>query len=59
MLLFLFLKNWFTHFLIPVVVAQISNPIVELEISIRIPSKEAKAKIKTHLVTAKAKINAQ
>ena len=47
------------HFLIPVVVAQISSPTAELEIPIRIPSKDAKAEIKTHLVISKAKISAQ
>ena len=33
------------YFLIPAVVAQIFNPIVELLIHIRIPTKEAKAEI--------------
>ena len=33
------------YFLIPAVIAQIFNPIVELLIHIRIPTKEAKAEI--------------
>ena len=38
------------YFLIPAVIAQFFNPVVELVISIGIPTKEAKAKIETHLV---------
>ena len=44
------------YYLIPAVIAQILNPIAELVIPIGIPSKEAKAEIKIHPVTAKAKI---
>ena len=43
------------HFLIPAAIAQIFNLIVELVIPIGIPSKEAKADIKRHLVTTEAK----
>ena len=42
------------QFLIPAVIAQISNPNVELVILIGIPTKEAKAEIEMHLVTAEA-----
>ena len=44
------------YLLIPAVLAQTSNPIAELAISIGIPTKEAKAEIEIHLVTAEAKI---
>ena len=51
-----FFLNIDLYFLITAVIAQILNPIVELVIPIGIPSKEAKAKIKTHPVIAEAKI---
>ena len=38
------------YFLIPAVIAQTCNPIVELAIPILIPTKEAKVEIETHLV---------
>ena len=44
------------YFLIPAATAQIFNPIAELLIPIGIPSKEAKAEIETHPITAEAKI---
>ena len=43
------------YFIIPTVIAQIFNPTSELVIPIRISSKEAKAKIEIHPVTAKIK----
>ena len=45
-----------SYFLIPTVTAQIFNPIAEYVIPIGIPSKEAKAEIKTHPVNERAKI---
>ena len=44
------------YLLIPAVLAQTFNPIAELAISIGIPTKEAKAEIEIHLVTAEVKI---
>ena len=44
------------YFLIPTVIAQVFNLIAQLVIRIRIPSKEAKAEIEMHPVTAEAKI---
>ena len=44
------------YFLIPAVIAQVFNPIVELVIPIGIPSKEAKAEIETHPRIAETKI---
>ena len=38
------------YFLIPAVITQIFNPIVELAIPIGIPTKEAKAEMETHPV---------
>ena len=43
------------YFSIPAVIAQISNSIVELAIPIGMPTKEAKAQLEIHPVTAKAK----
>ena len=43
------------HFLIPSVIARIYNPIAELIIPIRIPTKEAKVEMVTHLVIVEAK----
>ena len=44
------------YFLIHGVIAQIFNPIAELVIPITIPTKEAKAEIEIHPVTADTKI---
>ena len=44
------------YFLIPEFIAQIFNPIAELVIPSRIPTKEEKAGMETHLVNIKAKI---
>ena len=55
MLLFLFLIADL-YFLIPAVIAQIFNPIAELVIPIRIPSKEEKVAFEIHLALAEAKI---
>ena len=38
------------YFLIPAVIAEIYNPIAELVIPVGIPTKEAKAEMKTHPV---------
>ena len=46
----------FFFFLIPAFIAKVFNPIAELVILIVIPSKEAKAEIQMHPVTAEAKI---
>ena len=43
-------------FLAPAAIAETFNPIAELVIPIRIPSKEAKAEIEIYPVTAAAKI---
>ena len=53
---FLFFLIIDLYFLIRAAVVQIFNPIAELVIPIGIPSKEAKAKIEIHPVTAEAKI---
>ena len=55
MLLFLFLILDL-YLLIPAVIAQIFNPIVELVIPIGIPTKEEKAEMETHPVILEAKI---
>ena len=44
------------HILIPVVIAQIFNPIAEPVIPIGIPSKEAKAETEIHPVIVEAKM---
>ena len=44
-------------FLIPAVITQICNPIVELVIPIGISSKEAKAKMEMHPVTVEIDIS--
>ena len=44
------------NFLIPAAIAQIFNLIAELGITIKTPSKEAKAEIEIHPVMAEAKI---
>ena len=43
------------YFLIPAAIAQIFNPIAELIIPIRTPTKEAKAEMEIHPVIAEAK----
>ena len=45
------------HLLIPAVIAQIFNPIAELAVSTRMPTKEEKAEIETHTVTIEVKIS--
>ena len=45
------------YFLIPAVMKQIINPIVELAISIGIPTKEAKAEMETHPVIVEIAIS--
>ena len=47
------------YFLTLAVTAQIFNPIADLIIPIEIPSKEAKAKIEIHPLTAEAKTSVQ
>ena len=44
------------YFLIPAVITKFFNPIAGLVVPIGIPSKEAKAKIEIHPVTAEAQI---
>ena len=58
MLLFLFFLFLILdlYLLIPAVIAQIFNPIVELVIPIGIPTKEEKAEMETHPVILEAKI---
>ena len=53
-LLFFLIIN--LYFLIPAVIAQIFTPVAESVIPIEIPSKEAKAAIETHSVTAEAQV---
>ena len=55
MLLLLFL-NYDLYFLIPAVIGQIFNPAEEFVIPIGIPTKETKAEIEIHPVTAEANI---
>ena len=55
MLLFLFLSYWLIC-LIPAIIAQISNPIVQLVISVGISAKVAKTEIEIHPVTGKTKV---
>ena len=50
--LFLFFLITDLYFLIPAVITQIFNPIVELVIPIRITTKKAKAEMETHPVIA-------
>ena len=47
-----------TYFLIPAVTTQIFNPTAKFIIPIRITSKEAKAEMETHPLTAEIKISA-
>ena len=54
---FLFVLFIDLHFIIPAVVTQIFNPVAELVIPIRIPTKEAKAEMETHSVIAEIKIS--
>ena len=44
------------YILIPAVIAQIFNPIIELVTPIGVPTKEAKAEMETHPVIVEAKI---
>ena len=44
------------YFLIPAAIEQIFNPITELVITVRIPSKEVKADIDIQLVIVEAKV---
>ena len=53
---FFFLLIIDLYSLIVAVIAQIFNPIAELVILIGIPTKQVKAEMETHLVTAEAKI---
>ena len=53
---FLFFLIIHLHFLIPAVLAQNFNPITELLIPIRIPSKKVKPEIETHPVMLEVKI---
>ena len=46
---------FYLYFLIPIVVAEIFNPIAELVIPIGIPTKETKEEMQTHPVIVKAK----
>ena len=45
------------YFLIPAVIAKLSNPVAELLIPIRIPTKEAKAETERHTVTVETKLS--
>ena len=45
------------YFLISAIIAQIFNPIPELIIPIRIPTKEAKAEMETHPITVETDIS--
>ena len=45
------------YFLIPTIIPKIFNPTAKLVFPIRTPTKEAKAEIKTHPVTAEAQIS--
>ena len=55
-MLFLFFFIMDLYILIPAVIAQIFSPIEELVIPLGIPSKEVKAEIEIHSVTAETKI---
>ena len=44
------------YFLIPAAIEQIFNPITELVITVRIPSKEVKADIDIQLIIVEAKV---
>ena len=46
-----------TYFLIPAFIAKIFNPVAELLIPIRIPTKEAKAEIETNPVIVEITIS--
>ena len=54
--IFLFLLIINLYFLVPAVIAQIFNPIAELVIPIRMPTKEAKGEMETYPVIVEAKI---
>ena len=55
-MLFFFFLITNLYLLIPAATAQICNPMAELKISLRIPTKEVKAEIEIHPVIAEAKI---
>ena len=59
--IFLYFFSFFlivnSYFLIPVVIAPIFYPTVELVITVGIPTKEAKTEIEIHPVTAEVNIN--
>ena len=54
---FFFFLSIDLYFLIPAIIAQIFNPILELVIPIGIPINEAKAEMETHPLIVEAKIN--
>ena len=54
---FFFLNYWLMIFWILEVIAQVFNPTTELAMALGKPTKEAKAEIETHKVTAEAKIS--
>ena len=54
-MMFLFFFNYLL-ILIPLVIAQISNPVAEFVIPIEIPNKEAKSEIEIHPVIVEVKI---
>ena len=56
MCFFFFLLIIDLYFIIPAVIAQISNPIAELVTPLEIPIKEAKSEIEIHQVIEEAKI---
>ena len=53
----LFFLIIYLYFLVPAVITQILNPIKELVISVKIPTKEAKTEMKTHPLTVDIKIS--
>ena len=55
-MLFFFFLTIGLYFLIPAVIAQISNPISELVIPTRIPHEEKKTEMETHPIIVEAKI---
>ena len=55
-MLFFFFLVIDLYFLVLAIIAQIFNPIVELFIPLEISTKEAKAEMKIHTVTAKTEL---
>ena len=55
-MMFLFFFFNYLLILIPLVIAQISNPVAEFVIPIEIPNKEAKSEIEIHPVIVEVKI---